>query len=54
MVGERVLITDSTHIKANANKRKFVKQIVEKSPREYLKDLEEAVTEDRASHGKKN
>ncbi|MBG9799163.1 hypothetical protein ABD73_16030 [Brevibacillus laterosporus] len=54
MVGECVLITNSTHLKANSNKRKFVKQIVEKTPKEYLKDLEEAVSEDRAAHGKKN
>jgi hypothetical protein len=53
MVGGRVLISDSTHLKANANKRKYVKQVIEKSPREYLSDLEEAVNEDRVEHGKK-
>jgi transposase len=53
MVGGRVLITDSTHLKANANKRKFVKQIIEKSPRDYIDELEEAVNEDRVEHGKK-
>ncbi|WP_152547766.1 IS1182 family transposase, partial [Paenibacillus ehimensis] len=53
MVAGRVLITDSTHLKANANKRKFVKQEVEKSVRTYLDDLDEAVEADRAAHGKK-
>ncbi len=43
MVAGRVLITDSTHLKTNANKRKFVKQEVEKSVRTYLDDLDEAV-----------
>src|SRR5690606_13797522 len=38
MVGGRVLFTDSTHLKANANKHKFTREEVE---------------EDRAEHGKK-
>ncbi|MCM3270342.1 IS1182 family transposase [Paenibacillus elgii] len=53
MVAGRVLITDSTHLKANANKRKFIKQEVEKSVKTYLDDLDEAVQADRAAHGKK-
>ncbi|WP_127490455.1 IS1182 family transposase [Paenibacillus ehimensis] len=53
MVAGRVLITDSTHLKANANKRKFVKQEVEKSVKTYLDDLDEAVQADREAHGKK-
>ncbi|MDP4098519.1 IS1182 family transposase [Paenibacillus sp. P96] len=53
MVAGRVLITDSTHLKANANKRKHVKQEVAKSVKTYLDDLDEAVQADRAAHGKK-
>lgn len=53
MVAGRVLITDSTHLKANANKRKFIKQEVEKSVKTYLDDLDEAVQADREAHGKK-
>jgi len=53
MVGRRVLITDSTHLKANANKRKFVKHIIEMSPRDYIHELEEAINEDRVEPGKK-
>ena len=36
MVAGRVLITDSTHIKANANKRKFKTKIVAENARDYL------------------
>ncbi|MCM3274342.1 IS1182 family transposase [Paenibacillus elgii] len=53
MVAGRVLITDSTHLKANANKRKFIKQEVEKSVKTYLDDLDEAVQADREARGKK-
>lgn len=53
MVGGRVLISDSTHLKANANKRKFMKHIIEKTSRAYLKDLEAAINEDRELNGKK-
>ncbi|GLI09565.1 hypothetical protein YDYSG_55970 [Paenibacillus tyrfis] len=53
MVAGRVLITDSTHHKAKANKRKFIKQEVEKSVKTYLDDLDEAIQADREAHGKK-
>lgn len=53
MVGGRVLITDSTHLKANANKRKLVKQEVEVTAKDYIKQLDSAVEEDRENHGKK-
>lgn len=53
MVGGRVLISDSTHLKANANKRKFKKHVIEKSSRAYLSDLEAAINEDREAHGKR-
>jgi transposase len=53
MVGGRVLFTDSTHLKANANKHKFSREEVEVETREYIEELNRAVEEDRASHGKK-
>ncbi len=53
MVSGRVLFTDSTHLKANANKKKFSKQEVEVETVDYLKDLEEAVRKDREDHEKK-
>lgn len=53
MVGGRKLYTDSTHLKANANKRRFMKYKVKKSTKKYWKALEEDVREDRERHGKK-
>lgn len=53
MVAGRVLITDSTHIQANANKNRSSMQIITETPQEYLKELETAVNEDRERHGKK-
>lgn len=54
MVAGRVLFTDSTHIKANANKRKFDKKLVQESTKDYLQNLNIAVEEDRKQHGKKS
>ena len=53
LVGGEILYTDSTHIKAKANKHR--KQLVEVkvSPKEYMKELDEQITEDRAELGKK-
>lgn len=53
LISGRALATDSTHIKANANKRRFVEQEVTVSPLEYVALLNQAVTEDRQEHGKK-
>jgi transposase len=52
-ISGRVLYTDSTHLKASANKHKFIKEQVETSTRSYLDELEEAVNQDRKEHGKK-
>jgi transposase len=48
-----VLYTDSTHIKANANKKKFRLEQVPESTKGYLAELEQAVEADRVQHGKK-
>ena len=48
-----VLYTDSTHLKASANKNKYDLAEVPVKPQEYLAALDEAITEDRAAHGKK-
>ncbi|MFB4161660.1 IS1182 family transposase [Geomicrobium sp. JSM 1781026] len=53
MVGGRVLFTDSTHLKANANRHRFTRETVGVETKAYLEDLDEAVNEDRAAHGKK-
>jgi transposase len=53
MVGGRLLFTDSTHIKANANNGRYEKREVTCTPYEYLQELEQAVNEDRVAFGKK-
>jgi transposase len=53
MVGGRVLFSDSTHLKANANKNKFTKEEVQVETREYIEELNKAVEEDREKQGKK-
>jgi transposase len=47
-----VLYTDSTHLKANANKNKYDLAEVKVKPAEYLQALDAAITEDRAAHGR--
>ena len=53
LVEGRVLFTDSTHLKANANKKKFELQQVPETAKEYLQELDAAVEKDRLEHGKK-
>ncbi|MCM3159864.1 transposase, partial [Bacillus subtilis] len=38
MVGGRVLFTDSTHLKANANKHKYTRKTIEQDTQNYIKD----------------
>lgn len=53
MVDGRVLYTDSTHLKANANRNKFDPVQVQQTPSAYLAELDAAVDADRVAHGKK-
>src|SRR5690606_41674632 len=53
MVGGRALLTDSTHLKAHANKRKFEKKTVQVKTKAYLEELNQAIQDDRREHGKK-
>lgn len=53
LVKGKILYTDSTHLKANANKNKHEKKEVERSVKEYIYDLDDAVNEDRKQHNKK-
>jgi transposase len=52
MVGGKVLYTDSTHLKASANKNKFEEKEVRKNTRDYIADLDREIDEDRHRHGK--
>lgn len=53
LVGGSVLYTDSTHLKASANKGRFDVELVAKSRADYWDALDEAVNADRAAQGKK-
>ena len=53
LVGGAILYTDSTHIKAKANKHKKKLITVEQTPKAYLEELEEQVNLDRKVLGKK-
>src|SRR5690606_36832619 len=48
-----VLFIDATHVKANANKNKFVKEIIQEQTKKYQQLLEEEIHQDRIDHGKK-
>ena len=52
LIGGQVLYSDSTHLKANANKNRFVVHEVEQKPVAYLAELDAAIDVDRAQHGK--
>lgn len=53
LITGRVLYTDSTHLKANANKRHFEQVEVEQTPAAYLAELDAAVDAERAANGQK-
>jgi transposase len=53
LVEGRVIYTDSTHLKANANKNKYDLAELSKSRSDYWDDLDQAIDDDRAAHGKK-
>lgn len=53
LVDGTVLYTDSTHLKANANKGKYDLAMVAKSRADYWADLDRAIETERALHGQK-
>ena len=53
LVGGTILYTDSTHVKAKANKHKKTTVVVERTPKAYLEELDEAIDRDRKELGKK-
>ena len=53
LVGGAILYTDSTHIKAKANKHKKKLVTVEQTPKAYMAELDEQVDRDRKVLGKK-
>jgi hypothetical protein len=53
LIEGRVLFTDSTHLKANANKKKYTTEQIAETTKEYMEELNVAVNADRKAHGKK-
>ena len=53
LVSGQTLYTDSTHLKANANKNKHIKVRAQTERKAYMDDLDKAIEEDRLKHGKK-
>ncbi|WP_162840387.1 transposase, partial [Acetanaerobacterium elongatum] len=53
LVDGKILYSDSTHLKANANKNKYTEETANVESQLYIEDLNKAVNEDRAKHGKK-
>lgn len=53
LVSGHVLYTDSTHIKASANKNKHLKVTVKQERQAYMTQLDQAIEEERIRHGKK-
>lgn len=52
LVGGEILYTDSTHIKAKANKHKKALVTVKETPKEYMEELDEQIDLDRKALGK--
>ncbi len=53
LVGGKILYTDSTHIKAKANKHRKTVVTVEETPKDYLEELDAQIDRDRECLGKK-
>ena len=53
LVDGTVLYTDSTHLKANANKGKYDLAMIAKSRSDYWADLDRAIDAERSVHGQK-
>lgn len=53
MVDGKILYSDSTHLKANANKKKLQKQLIKHSVKDYVVSLDESVNKNRELHNQK-
>lgn len=53
LIDGKTLYTDSTHLKANANKGKYEKKFVSASVKAYADELDADVAAEREAHGKK-
>ena len=53
LVDASAIFIDGTHIRANANKKKYVKEVVAVEAKRYQKEPDEEINSDRKEHGKK-
>ena len=53
LAGGAILYTDSSHVKAKANKHKKTTVVVERTPKAYSEELDEAIERDRRKLGRK-
>ena len=53
LVDVKILYSDSTHLKANANKNKYSEEQVTVESQRYISDLNRDINADRIAHGKK-
>jgi transposase len=53
LISSEHVFIDSTHVKASANKHKFVKKVVRKETKAYQARLQDEINADREAHGKK-
>ena len=53
LINPKEIFVDSTHVKANANKKKFEKEEVEIASKKYQELLDKEINIDRGLHGKK-
>ena len=51
LVGGEILYTDSTHVKAKANKHKKATVTIQRTPKAYLEELDQAIAQDREGTG---
>lgn len=52
-VSPNIVFIDSTHVKANANKKKYIKKVVEAQTKDYQEQLNQEINEERVLKGKK-
>jgi len=47
------MFIDATHVKASANKKKYIKEVVQEERKKYQDQLDDEINQDRIAHGKK-
>lgn len=53
LIDHSTLLIDSTHIKANANKNKYINRVIKKDALHFQKELNNKINQQRLAQGKK-